>query len=297
MTYRFIDRFHQADKKVRLAIDWFEGQALDKAWNMGFNNYFPNTKRIGYRPTESFHFYLCTYPIQIEKEAHVIPDVIALQGKGNVWSVKKFLPNLSTIIIPSFKCQYVWEFIGNKSSQSKYRILVTLPISINYSILIIDRLINVCNAIAIQNNDEALELVIKPHPAQPLKKIKNNLPEFPNYISLTEEKSFVELLFSANLLITEASSTCLEAMACGIPVIMMENEEGLTYDPIPIGISEKMYRKVMSQDHLKEALKYFINLTPEKIKQQQIISEGIRKDYFEPLSKDGIDRFLDIVKN
>jgi CDP-glycerol glycerophosphotransferase (TagB/SpsB family) len=110
---------------------------------------------------------------------------------------------------------------------------------------------------------------------------------------LSEEKSFVTLLYSTNLLITEASSTCLEAMACGIPVIMMENEEGLTYDPIPNRVSEKLYRKVRTQDHLIQALKYFIKLTPENIKQQQIDCEMVRKDYFEPMTKEGVDRFLD----
>ena len=291
LTYRFIDRFNQAGLEVRLAIDWFEGQVLDKAWNMGFKNYFPKTKKIGYRPTESFPLYLSSYPIPIEREAHVIPDVMALQGKGTVFSVKEFLPNLDTIVIPSFKSQYVWKFQENKLSQSKYMVLVTLPISINYSILIINRLINVCNAIPIKS--DTIKLLIKPHPAQSLKKIKNKLPELPKYISLTEEKSFVTLLYSTNLLITEASSTCLEAMACGIPVIMMENEEGLTYDPIPNRVSEKLYRKVRTQDHLIQALKYFIKLTPENMKQQQIDFEMVREDYFEPLTKEGINRFLD----
>lgn len=291
LTYRFIDRFQKAGKNVRLAIDWFEGQALDKAWNMGFNNYFPNTKKIGYRPTESFPLYLSSYPIPIEREAHVIPDVMALQAKGTVFTVKEFLPNLDTILIPSFKSQYVWEFKENKLSQSKYMVLVTLPISINYSILIINRLIKVCNEISIKNNQ--IKLLVKPHPTQSLIKIKNNLPELPKYITLTKEKSFVKLLSSANLLITEASSTCLEAMACGIPVIMMENEEGLTYDPIPNRVSEKLYRKVRTQDHLIQALKYFIKLTPENIKQQQIECERVREDYFEPMTQEGINRFLD----
>ena len=136
-------------------------------------------------------------------------------------------------------------------------------------------------------------MLIKPHPAQPLSKIKNKLPELPNYISLTEEKSFVTLLYSTNLLITEASSTCLEAMACGIPVIMMENEEGLTYDPIPNRVSEKLYRKVRTQDHLIQALKYFIKLTPENMKQQQVDCEKVREDYFEPMTQEGVNRFLD----
>ena len=294
LTYRFIGRFHQAGKKVRLAIDWFEGQALDKAWNMGFNNYFPNTKTIGYRASEYFPFYLSTYPIPIEREAQVIPSVMALQGKGTVFTVKEFLPNLDTIVIPSFKCQYVWEFSKNKLSQSKYMVLITLPTSIRYTIFLINRLLNVCNEIPIKSN--TIKFLIKPHPTQSLNKIKNNLPELPNYISLTEEKSFAKLLYSTNILITEASSTCLEAIACGIPVIMMENEEGLTYDPIPSRISEHLYRKVRSQDDLMQALKDFIYSTPEYLKQQQLDSAIIREDYFEPYSDDGIDRFLDIVK-
>ena len=291
LTYRFIDRFNQAGVEVRLAIDWFEGQVLDKAWNMGFKNYFPKTKKIGYRPTESFPLYLSSYPIPIEREAHVIPDVMALQGKGTVFTVKEFLPNLDTIVIPSFKSQYVWEFKENKLSQSKYMVLVTLPISINYSILIINRLINVCNEIPIKS--DTIKLLIKSHPAQSLSKIKNKLPKLPNYISLTEEKSFVTLLYSTNLLITEASSTCLEAMACGVPVIMMENEEGLTYDPIPRRVSEKLYRKVRTQDHLIQALKYFTQLTPENMKQQQEDCEKVREDYFEPMTQEGVNRFLD----
>ena len=186
------------------------------------------------------------------------------------------------------------EFDKNRLSQSKYIVLVTLPISINYSILIINRLINVCNEIPIKS--DTIKLLIKSHPAQSLSKVRNKLPKLPNYISLTEEKSFVTLLYSTNLLITEASSTCLEAMACGIPVIMMENEEGLTYDSIPSRVSEKLYRKVRTQDHLIQALKYFIKLTPEDMKQLQIDCEMVREDYFEPYSQDGIDRFLDIVK-
>ena len=291
LTYRFIARFHQAGKKVRLAIDWFEGQNLDKAWNMGFYNFFPNTKTIGYRATESFPLYLSSYPIPIEGETHVIPDIMALQGKGTVFTVKEFFPNLDTILIPSFKSQYVWEFKENKLSQSKCIVLVALPLSINYSILIINRLINVCNAIPIKS--DTTEFLIKPHPAQSLSKIKNNLPKLPNYISLTEEKSFPKLLYSTNILITEASSTCLEAMACGISVIMMENEEGLTYDSIPRRVSEKLYRKVRTQDHLIQALKYFINLTPENMKQQQEDCEKVREDYFEPMTQEGVNRFLD----
>ena len=56
---------------------------------------------------------------------------------------------------------------------------------------------------------------------------------------------------SASLLTTEVSSTCLEALACGIPVIMIENENGLTYDPVPKNIHGEMVRKTRSLIQLK----------------------------------------------
>ena len=46
----------------------------------------------------------------------------------------------------------------------------------------------------------------------------------------------------------------------------------------------------------KHLFQYFINLSPEHLQQQQLDSEIVREDYFEPYSQDGIDRFLDIVK-
>ena len=96
--------------KVRLAIDWFEGQANDKAWSYSFNSLYSETKTIGYRAFDSLPFYLCSYPIPIEDEANLLPDVIAVQGSGSIATVREFMPDLDVILIPSFKSQYVWEY-------------------------------------------------------------------------------------------------------------------------------------------------------------------------------------------
>jgi len=41
LTYRFVRRLRQRGVQVRLAIDWFEGQEIDKAWNLAFRDYYP----------------------------------------------------------------------------------------------------------------------------------------------------------------------------------------------------------------------------------------------------------------
>jgi len=292
LTYRFVDRFKQEGFEVRLAIDWFEGQCLDKAWNMGFKKYFPGTKTIGYRPTESFPFYLSSYPTLMENDANVLPDVIAVQGRGTEISVKEFFPNLETILIPSFKSSYLWKFARNEPNLNKKLVLLTLPISEKYSQSIINRVIKAANLVSMKKG--SFEVVIKPHPAQSLSKLMVGLDELPQHISFTEERSFFKLLSSSSLLITEASSTCLEAMAFEVPVIMMNNQNGLTYDSIPNRISNKMYRKVNSQMQLTQAIEKFVSLTFANKQQLKLESKKVRDEYFEPITQDGINRFMDV---
>ena len=292
LTYRFIRNFKLKGYKVNIAIDWFEGQSLDKAWNMGFKFFYPKTKTIGYRPNESFPFYMSSFPTLIEKQAKVIPDFFAIQGKSTEITLKEFMPDMKIILIPSFKSQYVWNFKRTKVNHNNKIILIPLPISIKSSRVIIERLVEVFKLNSFESSQ--IILLFKPHPAQSLKKLKADLVDFPNYISFTLEKSFIKLLTSASVLITEASSTCLEAMACGVPVIMMENQEGLTYDSIPSSISDEIYRKVRTENQLIQAIDYFIFLDIEATGKLELIGKEVRKNYFEPISQRGINRLMKI---
>jgi CDP-glycerol glycerophosphotransferase (TagB/SpsB family) len=109
---------------------------------------------------------------------------------------------------------------------------------------------------------------------------------------LSREKSLEKLLYSADVLITEASSTCLEALACGIPVIMMENINAITYDPIPKNIPNKMYKKIRTQQQLIDAIQYYISQIELGKIQQKVEGLKIRKKYFEPITSKGIDRLI-----
>jgi hypothetical protein len=288
LTYRYISRFKEAGFSVRLAIDWFEGQNLDKAWSMGFKRHYPNSKIIGYRPNESFPFYLSTFPISIESEANLLPDIFAIQGKATHITLSEFMPNLQSIIIPSFKSEYVWSFKRVFEANNFLKILVALPISVESSKSIIKRVLMMSTMIGNDN----IKLTFKPHPAQSLKKIQASLGSQSRKAFFTMEKSFPSLLSVNDLLITEASSTCLESMACGIPVVMIQNEEGLTYDSIPDSVSETMYRKVRSKNELINAIKFFVKASLDNPTQFIIEGQKVRENYFEPVSKEGICRLM-----
>jgi hypothetical protein len=97
-------------------------------------------------------------------------------------------------------------------------------------------------------------------------------------------------------LISEASSTCLEAIACGVPIIVVENSEGLTYSPVPDSMPKEVYKAVDSVEDLIFTVNSYINADPDMKNKQVEIAKQVRENYFEPLTCEGINRLLDISK-
>ena len=293
LNYRFIKRLSERGAKLRLAINFFEGQVLDKAWNKALKEFFPDTKRFGYRPYESYPFYLCSYPIPIEKAADVLPDTLAVHGPGTRSSIREFLPDLDVMIVPSFRSKYVLDFISQNHNTNELEILVTLPISVPASVRMIKRLMEAHSSISVRGKN--IHYILKPHPTNPIKRIMDQLGQnVAGDFSFTTEQSFPKLLSKTQLLISEGAGSSLDALACGVPVIIIENDEGWTMDPIPKGIPEQLYKKVNSLSKLTAGIEYFANLSIKERKDLKDYADNIKKDYFEPITKEGLCRFLDL---
>ena len=294
LTYRFIYRIAQLGLNVRLSVDWFEGHSLDKSWNLGIKDFYNNIPRVGYRAFfKSYPYYLSTYPIEIERDAGVLPDIFAVQGKGSIADVKEFLPDLNVMVIPAFKAGHVWERNLGELPNKKNHILVTFPISTSASTRILKALIDAHNLLSTEHKKTIY--VLKPHPTNTIKRIKESLNQIiPDTFMFTEERSFPNLLKHSAILITEASSTCLEALAYGISVVIIENPTGITYDPLPENTPKELFKKAKNPKEIKDAITFFLNHTKEQLKKNRSLAMEVRNNYFEPITKDGINRFLNI---
>lgn len=293
LMYRFIYRLKQKKIKVRLAIDWFEGQIMDKAWNIGFHTFYPGTKTVAYRAFESYPLYLCSFPIPIECEAGVVPQVFALPGSKTAESVKEFVPELKTILIPAYRAKHVWEKISHVGKKKTNNILVALPMAIKISKYIIDLIVEISNNAV--NKNIIYNFILKQHPTISIKNLFDfPIDTLPSNVRFTNEKSLPVLLHSAKVLITEASSTCLESIAIGVPVILIKREDGLFQNPLPKGIDEKMYSICSSVDELNDALIHYLKMSRVERENLKIKGHMIREQYFQPITKEGTNRFMGI---
>ena len=75
---------------------------------------------------------------------------------------------------------------------------------------------------------------------------------------------------------------------------MVETLSGLAYDPIPESVPKDLWRSCRSPEDISEAINIFKNRTPEEVREHRELSAQIKNDYFEPVTKKGVFRFLEL---
>ncbi len=288
LNYCFAKRLQEADVKLRLVIKWFENQNNDRGWNAGFRRFFPDVEIIGYQgfiPPPAYCLHL--YQTDMEKDSGVIPHKVAVIGKGLIQSARKFCSDLDVCVAPAFRFQHVWRKRKYSPATNRNTIFVTLSIVISEAVYMLKLLVSADSEMV----DNA-RFWIKPHPATSQLQIQRAFgagwPEQFEFMG----GDFGNCIEKSNLLISSASSACMETLAKGIPVIIIGNNCGLTQNPIPETITEDIWRLCYSPEEVTDAIQFYQTRSPEKIKEHEEIGKRIREEYFEPVTREGVRDFL-----
>ena len=226
--YRFIRRIANKRIKVKGVINWFENQVNDRALNLSFKKHFPNITVKGYQGFMPIKYYASLQPQEYEKQLGTIPDHIYVLNKVTSDLYKKSCPSLSIKIAPAFRFAHLFKMDAKNITSSKM-ILVALPGSgmENESIGILKSIIQ-----ALDFQDNNINFEIKIHPTCSKKDILDSVPELIHKNIKFSEESIPQLLVRSDLVISSASSVCVEAASLGIPVAVYGNRFGVTMNPL-----------------------------------------------------------------
>ena len=104
------------------------------------------------------------------------------------------------------------------------------------------------------------------------------------------EKSFRELIVEAGLVISNISSACVESLAFGVSVIILQGGSAINQNPIPNTIDKNIWDECDNHTDFNTA---FTRLYIEKnIEAQSNTAKLIRKEFFEPVSTKSVNHFL-----
>jgi len=289
LNYRFAKRLKEAGIKLRLVIDWFENQNIDKGWNAGFRRFFSDIPSIGYQGFIPVDFELNVYPTAAEKESRILPIEIGVIGKALLPSLRKYCPDINLKLIPAIRYKGVW---GNRKyypEENVITILVALPIVISEAVY----MLKLIAPVAIEAVDSTC-FWVKPHPTVSQSQIQGAFGSgWPKRFEFAGG-DFSDCVEKSNLLISNASSVCMETLAKGIPVIIVGSRHGLIHNPIPETITEDIWRLCYSPQEVASAIQVYQNRSSEKIREHEEAGKRIREEYFEPVTRQGVRKFLGI---
>jgi hypothetical protein len=289
LYYRFTERISQHGVKVKLVIEWYENQVLDRGMIKGFHTFYPGIPVYGYQGyiiSKDLHLY--TQPSRSEYLGGVVPDKVLVTGKGLKENIKEFCNEVVVEVAPGFRFSKVWRERLYYPPSSFFSVLVGLPIGLNDSKHILELLVQIKESFDV----EGIKFFIKPHPTWTETKIKSmfsneELDDFHFVIG-----DFHDNVEKSNLVISNASSVSLEALAKGVPVIIVAPLTGVIQNPIPKEVTNDIWKVIYTPDQLKDTIDYFNN--PELIKQLNSEFDSVKNNFFEPVSKQGIQAFLNL---
>ena len=291
LNYIFIYRLRSKNIDLKLYIDWHENQAIDKGFIQGIKTFSPKVHTKGYQGyIISTDYNLHLLPTDYEINNKVIPDEICVIGKALKNNIKKFSSNMSVSTAPAFRYHEIYN--NYKTTIKNYkRILIILPIGILNSFFIIKMISEYYNSI----KTHQLKFYLKLHPSLNFNKLKKILG------AIWDESIFIKLdmdmhdaIINSDLVIGSESSSLVEALTYGIPVIIIANQNDLTPNPIPIGIKKTLWSICFDINELKESVQNFLLLSIEIKMENKRYGQKIKKDYFKKISYETVKSFLDI---
>ena len=93
------------------------------------------------------------------------------------------------------------------------------------------------------------------------------------------------------------SSICLEAMALGVPVLVVEQARGLQFNPIPNELDQDLWKQCSSSQDILEGIKLYQKRDEKELSRHRKLGLEIREIYFEPVTREGVLKFLGIEED
>ena len=261
-NYFFFKTLKDKKFKIKTSVNWFENTAVDKGWNFGLNKFFKNVNSYGYQGFTCYKDFLCLDPVKHEVQYKLIPNKIIIIGKKYFKPKIEFYNKLKILQGYAFR----FDYLIKQHLKKKNLILVCLNLNkkINTDII---------NTIKQSQFLKNKKIIFKIHPA-----LKINKKDFFNKNYIISKKPFEYLIGRSKALITAgSSSTIIESICNGVPVIVPFKDYMTEFSLETIDLPKKLYRVSEDKKNFDKNLNYFLNkkniLTIKNVK-------NIKKNYF-----------------
>ena len=277
LNYRFVYRLSKDKLDIAMFIDCYENHLSSKGFMLGFNKFMPNVRTIGYQGIiDSAACKINLHPTVFERLSMLTPKRFFVIGEGLIDHLKEFDNKINVFAGPAFRYNYLWGKRQLTNDLKVFSILITLPISFSETNSILDLLNTTLKLLSI---NFSIKVRVKCHPTYNPSKIKKLIHINDSRIEYVDG-SFIDYIYDSSLLISGASTTCIEAMSIGVPVVVTGSKLGVMNISIPNSVPTDLYRIITNDNDLA---KYICSLVGRK--NNYYSNKLLREKYFKRADK------------
>lgn len=247
---------------VKNIYSWCEFQVIERSFNYAIKKNCNHIKLIGLQVYINYETFFNTYVDDIDFNMLSSPDKIIVNGKYYIRDLKKIIYETGV----SLRYKSLFNFKG---------------IIREKSILLLGSYIISDTKYLLNSVKKFDDVVFKNHPAINIKRLGN----LPQNIKVSNEDVY-KLFEDTKLVITTASGTAVEAVSCGVSVIIISSQDNLTANPlIKIGQGKiwDIAFSVNEIDSIYKKLIYYKTHNPAEILE---IANWYKNNFFvEPIEK------------
>lgn len=283
LRYRLAQRIRESGLPVALVVDWFENQEIDHGSNAGFRRFLPDTPIVGYQGFIVSRHYLCMFPTREEMRLGLIPHRVAVMGSALTQGAREFCPGLEVSVAPAFRFAGLWRAGKERIRSEQFRILVALPLMRQESAGMLDLMASAAGGFPPVAAAAPWRIRVKAHPArvQPLPR---------NFGCV--DGDFDDLLDDCDVLVSSASSVCVQALAHGVPVIVLGSRHDVTLNPVPDEVERELWTVCYTAPELTAALSGYARRDAATIARHRALGAAWREKFFTPVTRETVRGFL-----
>ena len=106
------------------------------------------------------------------------------------------------------------------------------------------------------------------------------------------EGEFLDHLSRARLFCTNGSSTAMQALAAGVPVLLLGSRQSITLNPIPKNLPERAWAFCFSAEESAAALSKLLECSPDFMRN---VARKTREEYFSKPNVENVRALLGLT--
>jgi hypothetical protein len=264
----------------------FENYAWEKLTQAAISRYAPVVKVTAFQHAQVALNAAKFFVGKAESRASLLPQRIVTLGEvtKQFFITKKNYP--AEILTVGCALRHEHSTPGSYAERKRKRRILVQLWSFERSV----QLINFIHAAALDKDGAGYEVTLNPHPCHPMKKLIPHL-DFEFKDEFTVARGSLKENFDRNdLVIYHGTTTCLDALAAGLPVIDVEFDDFITVDPL-FDFDDFKW-KVEKPGDLNGAIGQVYALSDEEYYRQQRKGFEFVSRYFYPVTEENMEKFL-----